>query len=71
VKRHGFHGSPGSHGTHEYFRHGVLSAGKLLLVSDIGKDGWMKVSIAGMTESRHDHPIFLRDLLRINGLGQN
>ena len=22
VKRHGFHGSPGSHGTHEYFRHG-------------------------------------------------
>jgi large subunit ribosomal protein L3 len=22
IKRHGFHGSPGSHGTHEYFRHG-------------------------------------------------
>jgi large subunit ribosomal protein L3 len=22
MKRHGFHGSPGSHGTHEYFRHG-------------------------------------------------
>ncbi len=22
VKRHGFRGSPGSHGTHEYFRHG-------------------------------------------------
>jgi len=22
VKRYGFHGSPGSHGTHEYFRHG-------------------------------------------------
>ena len=22
VKRHKFHGSPGSHGTHEYFRHG-------------------------------------------------
>jgi large subunit ribosomal protein L3 len=22
IKRYGFHGSPGSHGTHEYFRHG-------------------------------------------------
>lgn len=22
IKRHGFHGFPGSHGTHEYFRHG-------------------------------------------------
>ncbi len=22
MKRHGFHGAPGSHGTHEYFRHG-------------------------------------------------
>ena len=22
IKRHGFRGSPGSHGTHEYFRHG-------------------------------------------------
>jgi large subunit ribosomal protein L3 len=22
IKRHGFHGSPGGHGTHEYFRHG-------------------------------------------------
>jgi large subunit ribosomal protein L3 len=22
IKRHGFHGAPGAHGTHEYFRHG-------------------------------------------------
>lgn len=22
IKRHGFHGAPGGHGTHEYFRHG-------------------------------------------------